>query len=525
MCDSVILRFISRLLYGFASAYRESKTAEIIGKLAVKMKMLFNESMFWNAIRKPERTTGYLENSSFFKIIQSIINYFLYILRKIYDKIAEYIKNSFMWHFISTLNTRFDIENSFTWRLVSILISRFEVILGLYIFIQTVLPHHMWYNSYALILALAVFLLYVIKCASDRRYGIEIKKFDFALLLFLLISFLSTVTSIVPRDSIRIFVINTIPFLLMIVMLNAIKNKQQLDTIIYFIIAGITIASLYGIWQYINGIEVDVRLVDVTVSGSIRRVFSTMGNPNNYAEYLILALPFYAAAFFNTKKDLTRTAILVLSALPLLNLYLTSSRASWIGFMVAVFVFIFLINRKLIPVFIILGVAMIPFIPDSIIRRLGTIGRDSSSLYRVNIWRGSFRMLKDYWVTGIGRGPGPFTKLINNYVTLDLPTHAHMVPLQIWLEKGLVGILSFVWLIARLVKKGMTSIFHKRDKYLSNIMAASIASLAGILTFGMVEYVWFYSRVQSMFWIVVGIFMVSINMDACKLTVNETPVK
>jgi putative inorganic carbon (HCO3(-)) transporter len=498
MCESVILCLITKMLCKVVDAYRESKTAELIGRFAEKMKMLFNESIIWYAIRKPERASGFLENSVFIRAIQSIIDWFLHILRKICKPLSLYIKNSIAWELLSAL------------------ISRFEIIIGIFIFIQTVLPHPMWFNSYAVLLVILIFGLYVIKCISDKRYDIKIGELDFAFLLFILVLFLSAITSIVPMDSMRIFVINMIPFLLVLVMVNAIKDKYQIGTLLYFIIGGITIASLYGMWQYINRIPVDEALVDVSVSGSVRRAFSTMGNPNNYAEYLVLTIPFYAAAFLNTKNDLARTAIMVLSTLPILNLYMTSSRSSWIGFMVAVFVYVFLVNRKLIPVFIVLGIAMIPFLPNSILHRLGTIGRDSSSAYRVNIWRGSYKLLKEYWLTGIGLGPGPFKKLIHYYIKLDLPTHSHMVPLQIWLEAGLAGILAFIWLIARLVKKGMTDIFNKKDRYLGNVMAACIASLAGVLTIGMVEYVWFYSRVQSMFWIVVGILLICINISAGK---------
>ena len=50
------------------------------------------------------------------------------------------------------------------------------------------------------------------------------------------------------------------------------------------------------------GIEVNPEYVDVAVNRSMPgRVFSTFANPNNFAELLVLTMPFTAALVFSVK--------------------------------------------------------------------------------------------------------------------------------------------------------------------------------------------------------------------------------
>jgi putative inorganic carbon (HCO3(-)) transporter len=354
-----------------------------------------------------------------------------------------------------------------------------------------------------------------LKCALSEGYECDIGKLDIAFILFVIACALSTATSIIPLDSLRVFAYNLIPLFFVFLFVNAVKTRRDMTVIMHFIIAGVTIASLYGIYQYILHVPVDETLVDVSVSGSISRISGTMGNPNNYAEYLVLCLPFFASSFLNSRNVRSKILIAGLALLPLANLYLTSSRSSWLAFAAACMVYLFLKRRRMLPLIVLAGILLYQFLPPSITNRIATIGRDSSSLYRIPIWEASLRMLKDYWVTGLGTGPEPYMKMFGIYSNMTtVPPHSHMLPLQIWLEFGLAGIASFIWMIVRLFKKGLDGIFRKKDAYYDNISAAAIASLTGIMVIGAFEYVWFYPRVMSMFWIVISIFIAAINASS-----------
>jgi O-antigen ligase len=241
-----------------------------------------------------------------------------------------------------------------------------------------------------------------------------------------------------------------------------------------------------------------------------------MGNPNNYAEVLVLTLPFFGAMVLNAKSLFIKALFILMAIPPFIALLFTSSRSGWISIVVALFVFIFFTNKKLIPVIILLGVLSIPLLPQFVYRRITTIWNpnDSSMDYRGLIYQTVGPMFKDFWKTGIGIGPDVFMKTIQKYFifTKVTPPHTHNLFLEVWIEAGLMGIASFVWFLVRTVKNCILSITSKVDEKINNILIAGISSLAGICVMGLVEYIWFYPRVMFFFWLDIGLILAGLNI-------------
>ncbi|HBQ63538.1 MAG TPA: hypothetical protein DD727_01135 [Clostridiales bacterium] len=486
-----VLSLAAFLVNGILCWYRESRLHRMILAFARFSKRLFFGSRILEFIRRKESATRVLTES----------------------RAGRMLTGSFRGLAGCACRMGKPLQFSLAGRLAHAAVKEFSVVLGLYVLLQTAIPHQFWYNGVSLGLALVVLSLYLFKCGMEKDQELDPLRLDTALLLFMLTGALCAVTSLVLRDSVRIYVLNLIPIAIVLVMVNALRSSRDFRIFTGFLLTGTVIASLYGFFQYAMGIEVDETLVDTLVSGSIRRLFSTMGNPNNYAEYLLLCLPFFAASFLNAKTVRTKLLVGFLALLPLGNLYLTSSRSSWLGLVVAACVFLFITERRLLPVLLLAGAGLVPLLPASILQRLGTIGRDSSSTYRLKIWDGSLRLLRDYWLTGIGQGPAPFMALFPNYSTLRGVVHSHMLPLQIWIETGISGFLAFVWMMGRLVKKTLAHAFSGADRERTVLMAAALSGLAGLIFTGSFEYVWFYPRVMGMFWIVTGFLMALLGGD------------
>ena len=475
--------------------YRGSGLSRRVAGLAAECRRIAGKSDLWRFFFRPERSTLFLNSSAAGRIMNAGERLSLRGLRAAGRR----------------------LESSLTGRFLASAAAHTAWITGTFVLIQTIVPHQYWFNIFNLVLSGLVFLLYLVRCATDRSEQATLSplKLDTAMLIFFLAGAMAAVTSLHLRDSLRIFTLNLIPLLVVFVIVNGLKTLRDLERFMWLTVTGVTVASLYGFAQYAMGIEVDQRLVDTVVSGSIRRLFSTMGNPNNFGEYLVLTLPLYAALFLNGKTIRMKLLVAGLALLPLGNLFLTSSRSSWLGLVFAGGIFLFMTYRKLLPLLLLGGLLAIPVLPDSIRQRIGTIGRDSSSQYRVIIWKGAFRMLGDYWLTGTGQGPAPFMALFPRYSTLRDVVHSHMLPLQIWLETGLAGILSFLWMMGRLFKKvaGGAAVTENRsesDNAIRRIRAAAFAGMAGLLFIGIFEYVWFYPRILSMFWILAGLLMAAL---------------
>jgi len=319
---------------------------------------------------------------------------------------------------------------------------------------------------------------------------------------------------------------------------NTFHDQRRLLTLIRVLVGSAALVALYGIYQYTSGIPIDVTQTDQTTGGAslaMGRADSTLGNPNVLAAWILLLLPFSAALAILAKNWLRKLFMASLSLILAVCLLLTQSRSGWVGLFVAGVVFVFLIDWRLIPLFAAAGLLSIPFWPGFILDRLLIAGSDTSSVYRFTIYAGAFRMALDNSATGIGIGLEYFKRYINNYVYFayeTAPVHSHNLLLQIWLESGIIAVASFLWALFRLIKKGGANIFAlkrhfgpKRQGHAQLrrggapyeariILTACISAIAGFLTMGCFEYVWFFPRCMNHFFMITGIFYCAVNLSS-----------
>lgn len=382
---------------------------------------------------------------------------------------------------------------------------------------MAIIPHALWNNLYGVAIIFVTFISYVIFAARNGN-KLNLKQFDVAFVVFMITVVLGFVTSVIPRDSAKVFLFFVTAFLFTILIMQMVNNKKELQRILITMLILASITSLYGIWQAVTGVEIDLAQVDININqGMPGRIFSTMENSNNFAQYLLLVIPIGISLVFTARGWLRKLIFAGLTLLPIMCLGLTYSRSGWIGFVLALGILLVLKNWKLIPLYIAMGCVAFVLLPQSILNRIYTIGnlRDTSVSYRLYIWSGAIRMLKDHWVNGIGIGPEVFSVVYSNYrdIRVTNATHAHMLLLELWLELGIAGLLSFVWMLGRGTKKALRSIFLKQDSYLNNILIALIASIAGIMGAGVFEYAWFYPRIFFFFWVIIGLMFSTLNIS------------
>jgi hypothetical protein len=224
----------------------------------------------------------------------------------------------------------------------------------------------------------------------------------------------------------------------------------------------------------------------------------------------------------------------------------TWSRGAWLGLIFAALLFLFMWHRRSVWV-ILAGIASIPILPmvlpASIVSRFTSIGNmtDSSTSYRVYIWRAVVNMLEDYSLTGIGIGESAWDRIypMYSYNGIEAAPHSHNLYFQIWLENGLCGILVFLLFLFLLYQSGFT-LFSKLSgktglittdiservmrENVTNFAAENIGTtmdrgkaqlrisvagpLCGILAVmvqSMTDYTWYNYRLFLMFWLVCGL--------------------
>ncbi|HLO51708.1 MAG TPA: IctB family putative bicarbonate transporter [Kamptonema sp.] len=315
------------------------------------------------------------------------------------------------------------------------------------------------------------------------------------------------------------------------------------------------IVSFYGVRQWIDKVPPLATWNDPTsTQANLTRAYSYLGNPNLLGAYLLPAIALSIAAIFAWKgwgpKALAVTMLLVNSAC----LRYTDSRGAWIGCVVMIVVFSILMWywwSPRMPRFwrtwalpaglagfafvVILGLVLVEPLRD----RVSTIfaGRgDSSNNFRMNVWTAVLEMIRDRPILGIGPGNVAFNKVYPLYMQPRYSAlSAYSVLLEITVESGFIGLMTFLWLLAVTFNQGCVQLKSLRDGQATELISqqedltqnsgrlqghprdktqhspegfwlmAAIATLTGMMAHGFVDTVWYRPEVNMLWWLMVAI--------------------
>ena len=238
------------------------------------------------------------------------------------------------------------------------------------------------------------------------------------------------------------------------------------------------------------------------------RLYSTFENANVYGTYLLLAIPLSAACIIYAKKWFFKLCALGLTGLLLVNLLATYSRGCYVSLAIGALVFVLLINKKLIVLFVPALLALPLLLPATVVNRLVSIGNfeDTSTAFRLNIWRGTLRMLGDFWPMGVGQGEDAFNRVYTYYSLGAIFTpHSHNLYMQIMAGMGIIGLLIFIGIIACFFRAQANFLRKVTDFKLRVMSAAMIAAVVAFLAQGMFDYVFYNYRVLLAFYLFIGI--------------------
>lgn len=499
--SSIVISWLSRLFLLIGDVWRESYANVLCRRLASWFSRITQGSAIIWFVKKDGYLVRVWDNSITSRLLDWLLNLIPNLLNRLY--------------------TRFEItfNGSLLFRFIRILAKNVPTLTALFIAVALVVPADYWDNMYATIAVIVLFCLFLIDTMTDRKVKIATKAIDVCMFIFMLAVVLAQAFSVYPSLSLRFFIFYMTDFMLMLLLVSSIKTRDQLATVIEIIVVGAAICGLYGLYQMIKGVPVIVSQVDLTLNeGMPGRVFSSFDNCNDFGEMIIMLIPFFIAVVLNSK-GWQKKLLFGVAAIPLfISLLASYFRSGYIGFVIMALVFIFLLKRSLIPLFIILGIVAYPFLPETVTNRISTITnlKDTSISTRLDILKTMWPVIKDFWYTGLGLGSDAVKQVTGDYVIFAkvVPLHAHDVYLQVWLEMGIVGLVSFLGSMLQVVKKSMRAIFSKNtDPYCRNVLIAGLSGLAGVLVIAIAEYVWYYPRIMLIFWMLIGIMLSAIKLS------------
>ncbi len=252
-----------------------------------------------------------------------------------------------------------------------------------------------------------------------------------------------------------------------------------------------------------------------------------MQNSNNLASFLVLVIPLVMALFFYKRHWLHKLIALGVFGVLMVCLVMTYSRSAYIGIVIAMGIFVVLVEMRLL-LLAPFGVgALILWMPKSLESRIsstinsivgfltdpGTI-QDTSASYRLYIWSGVGRMIEDFGLYGVGVNNKVFELVYGFYMdTGVIAVHAHSTFLEMILEFGMVGAaVLFGFLIKVLLNSFQMSRGTDSD-FVRLFSIAGICSVTGLMVVGAVEHAWYYHKVFYTFFAVMGLLLALYNND------------
>ena len=514
--NSALVRFFAALWAVLYDGWADSVPGKILRRIEIAVRHGVEGSALWRFVWRDGRIPGGWPESLTCRVVTFIINIPCMIVQWLY----KIWKN--VW------------DGSIAFRIASALGGATFVFLGLSMLLMLVVDHDNWNNAYTLLCMYGVMMLFLAGCMARPKHRLDLDKlgpYYTLFMAFVCYGFLCSlgtdfssglVSGITGSLSWRFFVFHAIAFLITVLTVSSVQKVEQLQLMLVVALCGLTVSALYGCYQGYIGVEVVPSQQDLILNaGMPGRVYSFFDNPNNFGEILIMLMPFLLALFLNAKGWRGRVLALVSLAVCVVAIGLTYFRTGWIAMVLVMAVFLVLLNWRFLPLFIVVGLLALPFLPDSIMNRILTIGnmKDSSLRYRFAIYGNTTYLLEDYGLRGVGLGTDVMRQVFKVYPTMydgNYPIHTHNNYLQMWGELGFFGALTYVAMVLHQLKTGVKTFYSCTDRRIKNILAAAVGAFFGISVISVAEYTWFYPRNMFVYFFLFGVIAACVKLARAK---------
>ena len=270
------------------------------------------------------------------------------------------------------------------------------------------------------------------------------------------------------------------------------------------------LVSLYGLYQFLTGSNVIAPL-----EAAQGRITSFFNHPNFLALFLgpiiLLLLSEFKTSQKQSKKWLLGTLLTMFSII----FILTGSVGGYVGLAISVLTIgalklyarssqkIQKFSRYIVGAVLGLGILTLVVFYANISEFTPNNGlvwprpNPSTSVIRLCVWEGAKRLLSEDFLLGVGLGG--FYRQYPEYRTCDteLFVYPHNIFLNLWSELGLLGLLSFFWLV--LVQMKILTRNLNLEK------SVLIAALVYWLVHGLVDVPYFKNDISILFWLIAAL--------------------
>ena len=326
----------------------------------------------------------------------------------------------------------------------------------------------------AQILLTVSILCWIALIVSDRE-SIEIPSFAWPLVVYAVLTLVSTAFSPEPRTS--LMACKQMVLFLLVPLVYRFARGSNAQTMVTVIVSFAAAAAAVGIFQY--GV--------LHYDNLGQRPQGTLGHYMTYSGLLMLVIGTALARILFGERD-RLWAALVVPALAV-AIPLTFARSAEVGACAAVAMLLLLKDKRLLAILPVVALIFFVAAPARITNRVESIFnlKDPTNADRLVMLKEGVHMVKDHPVLGLG--PNMVQKFYAQYREPDAVNatnpHLHNVPLQIAAERGLPALGAWLWFVLGLVVAFWKMMRDNRQRLLA---ATGLAAVVAMFAAGMFEY-------------------------------------
>lgn len=351
-----------------------------------------------------------------------------------------------------------------------------------------------------------------------QHEGIANTHLNIGIFSYIIICFISIFISSNLEISARTFFAKTMQnIVFFFVVVDTLNTERRIRNLIYIFFVSSLLLGIDGIYQYFTHKE----FIRHRKYYGIPRIHATFPSANDFGCYLASMIPFSIVGFFTNKFrfKLFRFLFIGLTVLLLICLMLTVSRGAWFAFLAAILFMSTWINKLGIFFF---GLAaliafLLSFYHPYIKERLSNffVFFNKMDLDREMVWTAAWKMFMSRPWLGVGLGTFMFN--FQKFVVPSYPygvSYAHNCYLQMSAEIGIIGLVSFLSILALFFYHGIKAISIRKKNFSWYILVATFAAVLGYCVQMSVDTTFYSLDLGMLFWLLLGLGTAAMKMQS-----------
>ena len=306
-------------------------------------------------------------------------------------------------------------------------------------------------------------------------------------------------------------------------------DRKRYKQIIIVLISAASVISIYGIYQYFFTFKYALQhLVHPQSSQYVKdllasnRIVGIFISPNILASYLIMNLFLVIGLLLNSltlKKPVFWLSISLF--VMIVTLLFTKSLGAILAFIISLVFFLIFslhylhgriqdkkimqrINLCMLAVLIIFMLIVLFFLKERLLQLIKISDMQNSIVQRLYYWKASLEMIKDYPLAGVGWRNFGFLYKHYKLPLANVSHYSHNVFLQIMVEAGPLGLISFSWIVLIFLRKSLWNLKNEDIQWRFLNLGIFCAGIAFLLH-NLIDLTFYFNQASFEWWIILAL--------------------